>query len=659
MEEFDGCIGIDLGTTYSCVGVWLDDHVEIIVNDQGKNTTPSWVAFTDTDILVGDLAKSQASHNSKNTLNDIKRIIGKRFNDETVQQDIEHFGFQVVGDKDNIPLIKVNYKGQEHGYKAEQISALVLGKMKSIAEARLGKKVKKAVITVPAYFNDSQRTATKNAATIAGLECMKIINEPTSACLCYGLDKKTDGSHVLIFDLGGGTFDVSILYLSGGIFEVKATSGNTHLGGEDFDQEIVSYLVEQFLKKNPSAGDIKKSQKAMRKLRTAAEKAKCELSQSTDTIIDIDGLFDGIDFTLKLSRNKFEQLCENIFQKCIEPVKQVLLDAELKETHIEEVVLVGGSTRIPRVREILSQLFGGKSLNMSVNPDEAVAYGAAIQGAISSKQDTSGKTKALLLLDVTPLSLGIEANGGIMSNIIDRNTQVPTVKKKIYSTVEDRQSSVLIQIYEGERQFTKDNHKIADFELVGIPKQARGVPKIEVVLSIDGNGILTVKAVDRDTGTANEIVITDTTRLSQEEINNMIDQAEQFRADDEIRRLALNTRHNFEKYLSDIQRSINDTDLTMDDNGESLLTREEIDFINKFILNNLTWLEDDENHTKEKIEQARTYFENGSKVIIAKMYARKKQLDLKSKNVKSENAKNTDCNDLSKIEQHAQEILGE
>lgn len=656
MEEFEGCIGIDLGTTYSCVGFWDGDHVEIIANELGKNTTPSWVAFTDTDILVGELAKNQASTNPKNTLCDIKRFIGKRYSDETVQQDCEHFSFNVVGDKNDIPLIKVTYKGQEQGYKPEQISGLVLGKMRTIAESRLGKRVKRAVITVPAYFNDSQRIATKNAATIAGLDCLKIINEPTAACLCYGLNNKTDGTNVLIFDLGGGTFDVSVLNLTGGIFEVKATSGNTHLGGEDFDQILSQYLLEQFLKKNPGESGVSKSLKSLRKLRSAAERAKCALSSSSDTLVDIDGLYDGVDFSMKLTRNKFEQLCEPVFQKCLEPVRQVLEDSHLKPEQIDEIVLVGGSTRIPRIREILSGFFSGKKLNMSINPDEAVAYGAAVQGAICSKQDTSGKTKELLLLDVTPLSLGIEAKDGIMSKIIERNSQVPTSKKKIYSTVEDKQTSVLIQIFEGEREFTKDNHKIADFELTGIPKQARGVPKIEVTFSIDGSGILSVKAVDRDTGTANEIVITDTTRLSQDEINKMIDQAEQFRADDEIKKAALNTKYSFEKYLTDIQRAVNDPELITDETGEAVLTREEIDFVNKFILNNLTWLEDDENHNKEKIEQARMQFAHGTKAIILKIFARKKQLDMRAKHIKDDTI---DDKDLTKIEQHAHDMFGE
>lgn len=642
-SEYEGCIGIDLGTTYSCVGYWNEDHVEIIPNnDTGKTTTASWVAFNEKDILIGDGAKSQASQNPKNTLFDVKRIIGKRFSDPDVQEDRDNFPYEIVNDKHDVPLIRVTYKNAQHTFNPEQISGLILGKMRSIAEAKLQKRVRRAVITVPAYFRDCQRIATKNAAAIAGLECMKIINEPTAACLCYGLDKKSDNTKVLIFDLGGGTFDVSVLNLCGGIFEVLTTSGNTHLGGEDFDLKIANYLLEQFKQRNPSLQeDLSeltgiKMDKLMRKLRAAAERAKCNLSTASETLIELESLFNGVDFNIRLTRLKLEQLCESMFQQCLDPVRQVLKDGHLEPSDISEIVLVGGSTRIPRVREILSQFFGGKQLNMSVHPDEAVAYGAAVQGAICSKHDTSGKTRELLLLDVTPLSLGIEAKGGVMSNIIERNTQVPTTKKKMYSTVEDKQCSVLIQIFEGERQFTKDNHKIADFELTDLPKQARGVPKIEVQFNIDANGILSVKAVDRDTGKANEIVIKDTTRLSQEEINRMINEADQFRADDELKKAAMNTRYSFEKSLTDTQRAVNNPDFNVDDAGAPILSREEIDWINQFILSNLTWLEDDENHTKEKIEQAKQQFEHASKPILLKIFARKKQLDLKDTHMKKE-----------------------
>jgi L1 cell adhesion molecule like protein len=634
MEDFDGQIGIDLGTTYSCVGVWVDDHVEIIPNEKGKKTTPSWVAFTDTEILVGEDAKEQSNLNPCNTCFDVKRILGRKFNDEGVDEDIDHFPFEVVPDRNDLPLIKVAYKGEEKTFKPEQISALVLGKMRDVAEAYLGKRVKKAVITVPAYFNDSQRTATKNAATIAGLECDKIINEPTAACMCYGLDKKSDNSKVLIFDLGGGTFDVSILNLYGGIFEVLSTSGDTHLGGEDFDQIIVQNVVAEFSKKQGvSPTDIRKSvaPKKWKQLKLSAERAKQTISTAQQATIEVDSFYNGEDLSYKLTRTKFEIWCNELFQKCLEPVKNALDSAGLKPTDIEELVLIGGSTRIPKIQSMLSEYFGGKTLNKSVNPDEAVAYGAAVQGAILSKTDKSGKTDELLLLDVTPLSLGIESKGGVMSTIIPRNTQIPVKKSKVYSTVEDRQTTVTVKVFEGERKFTADNHKIGDFELTDIPKQARGVPKIEVTFSIDGNGILTVTAIDKESGSSNTVKITDTSRLSQEDINRMVDEAEEFRAEDEMRKSALQARQQFEKELLFVQQSINDRVLTTTDEGASLVTEEEVSWMNQFILNNLTWLEENEVLSLEQIESAKRLFQTNSKGIMGKVYARKKQIDMKTK----------------------------
>ena len=632
-SDFPGIIGIDLGTTYSCVGVWQTDHVEIIPNEKGRLTTPSWVAFTDAEILIGEDAKEQSSGNPRNTIFDIKRLLGKKFTDETLQADLEHLPYTVIPDRNDMPLVQVLYKGEERTYRAEQISALILARMRDIAEAKLGQKVKRAVITVPAYFNDSQRMATKNAAAIAGLECEKIINEPTAACMCYGFEKHNTGDKVLIFDLGGGTFDVSILNLYNGIFEVLSTSGDTHLGGEDFDQIMMAEIIAEFQKKKYD--DFTLTAKMRKKFKVAVEKVKQTLSTAQQATIEIDNFFQGEDLSMKITRAKFELWCAGIFQRCLAPVRKALEDAKLQPEEISQVVLVGGSTRIPKIQELLSAFFGGILLNKSINPDEAVAYGAAIQGAILSKTDTSGKTAELLLLDVTPLSMGIESRGGLMSTIIERNTQIPVRKSKIYSTVEDQQSSVMIKIFEGERKFTVDNHKIGDFELTDIPRMARGVPKIEVCFAIDANGILTVSAVDKDTGNSNTIKITDTERLTQEEINQMIDEADAFRAEDELRKNALNVRQQFEKELVFTQQSVNDTGLKKDEEGNPMITDEEHIWINQFILNNFTWLEENDDLTAKQVEDAQTLFTKNTKFIMSKIFARKKQLAMKATYVDS------------------------
>ncbi len=645
MEDYEGQIGIDLGTTYSCVAYWQDDHVEIIPNENGINTTPSWVAFDEDEIIVGEYAKKQASRNPTGTIFGVKRLMGKRFSDDDVQQDVDSYPYKVCADKFDIPTIKVQYRGEERSLKPEQISALILEKMKGIAEAKLGKRVKRAVITVPAYFNDSQRTATKNAAAIAGLTCDKLLNEPTAAAMCYGLNRKDDDTKILIFDLGGGTFDVSILNLSNGIFEVLSTSGDTHLGGEDFDNIIINRVVDEFCQKHGfNKDDVVSSlgESAGRKLKAEAEQAKKTLSTTLATTIEIDSFYKGKSLIVKLTKTKFELWCATVFQRCLEPVKKALEDAKLERGQISEVVLVGGSTRIPKIQEMLSQFFGGINLNKSVNPDEAVAYGAAIQGAILSKSDTSGKTKELLLLDVTPLSMGIASKGGVMSKIIERNTQIPVKESKVYTTVEDGQTSVMIEIYEGERQFAKDNHKIGDFELTGIPKQARGAAKIEVIFAIDGNGILSVKAVDLASGMFNEISVTDTARLTPEEVNQMVKEADEFRADDELKKESLQMRYAFEKELAFVQSSVNDTELTTDDQGTAIITQEEIIWLNEFILNNLAWIEDNEDTlSKEKLEQAVRQFTLGTKPLMSKIYARKKQLDMANQYRKDDSAEET------------------
>lgn len=633
MEDFDGVVGIDLGTTYSCVAFWDKDKVQVIPNSTGKNTTPSYVSFGK-EIVCGDMAKKTASKNPANTLFGVKRLMGKRYSDDDVQEDLETYPYMVTGDQNDVPTIHVTYGETTRKLKPEQVSALVLEEMKRTAENYIGKKVKKAVITVPAYFNDSQRGATKNAAKIAGLECMKILNEPTAACMCYGLDKKESDTKVLIFDLGGGTFDVSILNLDEGIFEVLSTSGNTHLGGEDFDNIIVKYCMQEFQKKY---GDFNPSPKKLSKLKAEAEEAKRTLSSIKETTITVDSFDGDNDLEIKFTRRKFEMLCDDLFRKCLLPVEAALNDSKLDRSEINDIVLVGGSTRIPKIQELLMNYFNGASLNKSVNPDEAVAYGAAVQGAILSGNDESGKTDELLLLDVTPLSIGIKAKDDVMSVIIPRNTQTPTRETKYYTTSSDGQTSVNIEIFEGERQFVTDNHKVGDFLLKGLPSLPRGAVKVEVTLTIDCNGILTVTATDCESGTCAEIKVTDTVRLSQDDINRMIDEADEFRADDELRRESLAAKHAFEKDLDFTMSSMNNPELNTDESGKDILTEKEKDFMNQFILNNLTWLEDNDGElSKEQITQAKDQFKLASKEIMSKIYARKKQLDMKRKYVKEE-----------------------
>ena len=629
------CIGIDLGTTFSAVGYWNKDHCEIIPNKDGKNTTPSWVSFTNTEILIGDRARAQANINQKNTLFDIKRLIGKRFTDEQLQEDLLNYPFTVVPDGNNAPVIKIEYKNEELSLRPEQISAYILIYLKESAEEKLGVKIKNAVITVPAYFNNAQRESTKQAANIAGLNCIRIINEPTAACLCYGLDKKEDNTKVLIFDLGGGTFDVSVLSLNRGIFEVCATSGDTHLGGEDFDNELVKYFISDYELK--SGCKLNCTNKILRKLKNIAETAKCVLSISMETFIEFET--DEYEYVQILTRSKFEKICDILFNKCMQPVKQALTDSGINRDDINEIILVGGSTRIPQIRALLSQFFNGKKLNMSIHPDEAVAYGAAVQAAILSDSDESGKTSELLLLDVIPLSMGVESKGGIMSKIIERNTQIPVKKTKMYSTTIDKQTSVDIKIYEGEREFTSENHKLADFKLTDIPKQARGVPKIKVTFSIDNNGILSVHAVEEETGINSEITITDSTRLTQEEINAMIDDADQHRADDELRKAALNSKYSYEKYLNEMQRAICDPELMHDDAGVRIIPEEDTILMNNCILSNLLWLENTD-LSKELIDDTKKSFEFNSISFLNKIYQRKKQLEFKNTFMKEEKQEN-------------------